>query len=218
MATKSDASPNKHVKWTDFGDLRTKLFDYLYTAYEYEWAQHTWASFAKLGLTQYGDENERRTVVIRLISLACIYHRLSWYVDRAESNIDGVILNLDPFSDFLPVGEESQGNGASDVEYPSSEGEYERLVALVCAQVPVVVQALTKTYGSGTMALGYMVIGHIPNSIFDENGERIELENISDFGSIENHVYDFMHNPTFGDIPMLAECYSWFTGGCPLEN
>jgi hypothetical protein len=76
MATRID------LPWTDFSPATLEIFHIWTDRQEEElrWASSAWTALNKAGLTAYSNEVEKTIVLIRLITLAAMYHE---FADRA---------------------------------------------------------------------------------------------------------------------------------------
>jgi hypothetical protein len=70
------------LAWTDFPPAAHEIF-HIWTnrhADELRWASSAWTAVQRAGLTSYSDEVEKTLVLIRLMTLAAMYHE---FADRA---------------------------------------------------------------------------------------------------------------------------------------
>ena len=169
------ARTRKRVEWEDLGSLRQELFRVWASGGDSEWAETAWRRLAGAGLTDYVEENERRAVLIRFFTLACIYN--SFCVEVFEEGYDFQDLSYSvEVSDLLPVeysedsavdggldstveqredGDESSGG---DDESEDDDQPYESLRSLVDVEHPKLVAALTTAFGGEWPLFGYMWI------------------------------------------------------------
>ena len=116
------ARTRKRVEWEDLGSLRQALFDVWASGGDIEWAETAWRRLAGAGLTDYIHENERRAVLTRFFTLACIYNSFCVEVFEEGYDFQDLSYNVD-VSDLLPVDDSDDstldGRSESTVGGPS---------------------------------------------------------------------------------------------------
>ncbi len=169
------ARTRKRVGWEELGSLRQELFHVWASGGDSEWAETAWRKLAGAGLTDYVEENERRAVLIRFFTLACIYN--SFCVEVFEEGYDFQDLSYSvEVSDLLPVEdledsavdrgldstvdqrEDGDESSNEDDESEDDDQPYESLRSLVDVEHPKLVVALTKAFGGEWPLFGYMWI------------------------------------------------------------
>ncbi len=157
----------KRVEWEDLGNLRHELFHVWAFGGDTGWAEASWRRLTGLGLTDYDVENERRIVLIRFFTLACIYNSFCIEVFEEGYDLEDLRGRVD-VSELLPVDDsavdpESSVEDGDDEwdgkeEMADDEYEYERLRELVDIEHPKLVSALTKAFGGEWVFFGYLWI------------------------------------------------------------
>ena len=169
------ARNRKRLEWEDLGSLRQELFRVWASGGDIEWAETAWRRLAGAGLTEYIGENERRAVLIRFFTLACIYN--SFCIEVFEEGYDFQDLSYSvEVPDLLPVedsedsavdggldstveqGEDGDESSDGDDESEDDDRPYESLRSLVDVEHPKLVAALTKAFGGEWPLFGYMWI------------------------------------------------------------
>ena len=165
----------KRLEWEDLGSLRQELFHVWASGADREWAETAWRRLAEAGLTDYVDQNERRAVLIRFFTLACIYN--SFCIEVFEEGYDFQDLSYSvEVSDLLPVedsedsavdggldstveqGEDGDESSDGDDESEDDDQPYESLRSLVDVEHPKLVAALMKAFGGEWPLFGFMWI------------------------------------------------------------
>ena len=219
----------KRVEWEDLGSLRQELFRVWVSGGDSEWAETAWRRLAGAGLTDYVDEKERRAVLIRFFTLACIYNSFCIEVFEEGYDFQDLSYNVD-VSDLLPVddsddstldgrsestveqseeGDESSDGDeeAEDDDEPEEDDEpYESLRSLVEVEHPKLVAALTKAFGDKWAFFGYLWISC--NSTWQGAAAEGDAKQTA-FGltseQIENRIHLLLYGWNSGEILVAPE-------------
>ena len=236
------ARTRKRVEWEDLGSLRQKLFRVWVSGGDSEWAETAWRRLAGAGLTDYVEENERRAVLIRFFTLACIYN--SFCVEVFEEGYDFQDLSYSvEVSDLLPVEDSDDstveqredGDESSDGDEESEDDDepYESLRSLVDVEHTKLVAALTRAFGGEWPLFGYMWI----SCNWTWQGTATEGDEQAAFGltseQIENRIHLLLSGWHSGetliapkddeildlhvDVDKAIVGAGWIENGCPLH-
>lgn len=144
------------LAWDDLEPAPAGIFRTWSWGSEVEWAKHAWSALAEAKLTEYDNELERVTVVLRLLALGAIYTNFCAYA--FEEGTDGgwrdeLRLDLTDAVDMFSLGQLAGQRGVHvcQLEQGDDDGIRLAVVELIEHEYRTVADTLVKQWGDATL-------------------------------------------------------------------
>ena len=144
------AQPLETLAWEDVKIVAESLFDIWLGQPEMAWAKRAWEMISEAGLSSYSDECERHRVLIRLLTLAILFHEF-WYMAAQETfDRDDIMMRWEEASDVshLWIGFLAGKEGAELNTDFEQQDLYQALDHLAECRRREIVRALLKGFGN----------------------------------------------------------------------